>query len=205
MGVLITITNQYDNGVCDQYNIYTGTTYNIDNSNLLGTHSLPHSWDGGTYTGPLYVFVEHCDGHIDPPPSDNPKKQGGFQVKLLNIDCEQCPPNPTPLPLDCGLDATFIEMFTTDCNLDATFIELFTTDCDLVADFEEYFATDCDLVVNFEEYFATDCDIDATFIEYSNPTSTPNPTETPNPTPTATEKLDCNIDGTVVEFFEEPV
>ena len=191
MGVLITITNQYDNGVCDQYNIYTGTTYNIDNSNFLGTHSLPHSWDGGTYTGPLYVFVEHCDGHIDPPPSDNPKKQGGFQVKLLNIDCEQCPPNPTPLPLDCGLDATFIEMFTTDC--------------DLVADFEEYFATDCDLVVDFEEYFATDCDIDATFIEYSNPTSTPNPTETPNPTPTATEKLDCNIDGTVVEFFEEPV
>lgn len=191
MGVLITITNQYDNGVCDQYNIYTGTTYNIDNSNFLGTHSLPHSWDGGTYTGPLYVFVEHCDGHIDPPPSDNPKKQGGFQVKLLNIDCEQCPPNPTPIPLDCGLDATFIEMFTTDCNLDA--------------DFEEYFSTDCDLVADFEEYFATDCDIDATFVEYSNPTSTPNPTETPNPTPTATEKLDCNIDGTVVEFFEEPV
>ena len=191
MGVLITITNQYDNGVCDQYNIYTGTTYNIDNSNLLGTHSLPHTWDGGSYTGPLYVFVEHCDGHIDPPPSDNPKKQGGFQVKLLNIDCEQCPPNPTPIPLDCGLDATFIEMFTTDCNLDA--------------DFEEYFSTDCDLVADFEEYFATDCDIDATFVEYSNPTSTPNPTETPNPTPTATEKLDCNIDGTVVEFFEEPV
>ena len=175
MGVLITITNLYDNGVCDQYNIYTGTTYNIDNANVLGTHSLPHTWDGGSYTGPLYVFVEHCDGHIDPPPSENPKKQGGFQVQLLNIDCEQCPPNPTPPPLDCNIGISVVEMFALDCTMTISVVE----------------QTDCDMIISV--------------VEFNEPTPSPTLTSTLPPTPSPTATLDCELVGTIEEFFDDPV
>ena len=88
MGVLITIENLYENGVCDEYNIYSGTTYNINDAVSMGSHELPYEWDGGDFNGNLYVFVEHCDGHTSPPPNNTPIRQGGFQVKLITIDCE---------------------------------------------------------------------------------------------------------------------
>jgi hypothetical protein len=199
MGVLITITNLYDNGVCDQYNIYTGTTYNIDNANVLGTHSLPHTWDGGSYTGPLYVFVEHCDGHIDPPPSENPKKQGGFQVQLLNIDCEQCPPNPTPPPLDCNIGISVVEMFTLDCTMTISVVE--QTDCDMTISVVEQ--TDCDMTISVVEQ--TDCDMIISVVEFNEPTPSPTLTSTPPSTPSPTATLDCELVGTIEEFFDDPV
>ena len=195
MGILITIENLYDNGVCDEYKIYTGTTYNIDNANYLGNHTLPHTWDGGNYSGVLYVFVEHCDDHIDPPPSSQPKKQGGFQVQLLNIDCKQCPPNPTPRPIDCNLSYSFVEMFT-DCTMTASFIEELLTDCTMTASFIEELLTDCTMTASFSEVF------DATPLPTSTPNatpeSTPNPTATFEPTPSPT--YNCFMELLVEEF-----
>ena len=130
MGVLITIENLYENGVCDEYNIYSGTTYNINDAVSMGSHELPYEWDGGDFNGNLYVFVEHCDGHTPPPPNNTPIRQGGFQVKLITIDCEppcnanpiivsntptptplptstpQPTPVPTPTPIPCDLQIT---------------------------------------------------------------------------------------------------
>ena len=186
MGVLITINNDYNNGVCGQHTIYTGTTYNIDNAVSVGTHTLPYSWDAGSYVGNLYVFIEHCDSHLDPPPSENPKKQGGFQVRLLTIDCEQCPPMTTPEPIDCNMSISIVEMYI---------------DCDLEATFQEYIDTDCDLEATFQEYIDTDCDMEVNFVEYNTPT--PNPTSTPNatPNPTPNPTADCVMEGTVEEYF----
>ena len=169
MGVQITINNLYDNGVCDEYNILTGTTYNIDDATSIGIHSLPYTWDGGVYTGNLYVFVEHCDGHLNPPPSDDPKKQGGFQVRLLNIDCHQCPPISTPNPTP---------------NPTATI----AVDCDMVINVEEVFdptplPTSTPLPT-------------ATLNPTPSPTETPLPTATPNPTPPSTPEPTPTTDCT---------
>ena len=118
---LVTVNNLYENGVCDQFTIYTGTTYNGDpyiipnNAQTIGSHSLPHTFDVGLYEGPLYIFLVHCDFYTTPPPSETPKRQGGFQVKLINVECPtSCLPQPTPSPtaaLDCVMVVSFIEGF----------------------------------------------------------------------------------------------
>ena len=124
---LVTVNNLYENGVCDEFTIYTGTTYNGDpyiipvSAQSIGSHSLPHTFDVGGYEGPLYIFLVHCDFYVTPPPSETPKRQGGFQVKLINIDCENCPPfspvatpSPTSTPnatptIDCNFTVNFVE------------------------------------------------------------------------------------------------
>jgi hypothetical protein len=203
MGVQITINNLYDNGVCDEYNILTGTTYNIDDATSIGIHSLPYTWDGGVYTGNLYVFVEHCDGHLNPPPSDDPKKQGGFQVRLLNIDCHQCPPistpNPTPNPtatiaVDCDMVINVEEVF------DPT--PLPTPLPSATPDPTATIAVDCDMVINVEEVFdptplPTSTPLPtATLNPTPSPTETPLPTATPNPTPPSTPEPTPTTDCT---------
>ena len=153
---LITVNNLYENGVCDEFTIYTGTTYNGDpyiipvSAQSIGSHSLPHTFDVGGYEGPLYIFLVHCDFYVTPPPSETPKRQGGFQVKLINIDCENCPP------------------FTP------------STNCDLTVDFVEYTPSptptsteNCNFTVNFVEYDPI-----------PSPSPTPTPSSSPTPTPT---------------------
>ena len=124
---LATVNNLYENGVCDEFTIYTGTTYNGDpyiipvSAQSIGSHSLPHTFDVGGYEGPLYIFLVHCDFYVTPPPSETPKRQGGFQVKLINIDCENCPPfSPvaTPIPTPSPSPTP-----TTDCNFTVNFVE----------------------------------------------------------------------------------
>ena len=117
---LITVNNLYENGVCDEFTIYTGTTYNGDpyiipvSAQSIGSHTLPHTFNVGTYEGPLYIFLVHCDFYVTPPPSELPKRQGGFQVKLINIECEECPPfsPPTTPNIDCDVVVTFNEYLT---------------------------------------------------------------------------------------------
>lgn len=105
MANVVTITNNYDNGVCDGFYIYTGTTFNgslPSTDHLLSNNliTLPFNLYVGTYEGPLYIFLQHCDNRITPP---NLKKQGGFQVEFINIECISC--------VDCeGWDATFISL-----------------------------------------------------------------------------------------------
>ena len=175
MGVQITINNLYDNGVCDEYNVLTGTTYNIDDATSMGIQSLPYTWDGGSYTGNLYVFVEHCDGHLNPPPSVDPKNQGGFQVRLLNINCEQCPPMPTPNPVDCDMTINVVEVIEPTpiptATPGATPIPTATPDATPNP-------VDCDMTINVTELF------DPTPIPTTTPNATPIPTSTPNPTTT---------------------
>ena len=183
MGVQITINNLYDNGVCDEYNVLTGTTYNIGDATSMGIQSLPYTWDGGSYTGNLYVFVEHCDGHLNPPPSVDPKNQGGFQVRLLNIDCHQCPPNSTPIPtatpieVDCNMGINVEEVFeptaTPQPTPGATPIPTATT-----------IEVDCNMGINVEEVFEPTPLPTAT--PQPTPGATPIPTATPQPTPQPT-------------------
>lgn len=124
---LVTVNNLYENGVCDEFTIYTGTTYNGDpyiipsSAQSIGLHSLPHTFNVGTYEGPLYIFLVHCDFYVTPPPSETPKRQGGFQVKLINIDCENCPPfSPVATP---SPTSTPTATPTTDCNFTVNFVE----------------------------------------------------------------------------------
>ena len=124
---LVTVNNLYENGVCDEFTIYTGTTYNGDpyiipvSAQSIGSHSLPHTFDVGGYEGPLYIFLVHCDFYVTPPPSETPKRQGGFQVKLINIDCENCPPfSPVATP---SPTSTPTATPTTDCNFTVNFVE----------------------------------------------------------------------------------
>ena len=106
MGVKLTVTNLYDNGVCSDYGIYTATTYNGDpylipnSATFLGEQTLPYEFTvNNINSGPIYIFVEHCDDHITPPPNDTPKRQGGFQVKMITVDCgPECPIGPTSTP-----------------------------------------------------------------------------------------------------------
>jgi hypothetical protein len=191
MSNLVTITNNYDNGVCDGFYIYTGTTYNGNpftippSADLISNQliSLPYTFGVGSYTGPLYVFLEHCDSHVTPPPEDNPKKQGGFQVEFINIEC----------PEPCVADGF-------DCRMSAIFTEF--SDCDMDATFTPYVGTDCDMDATFTPFIDTDCDIAVSFVEFIEPTpsptssSTPSPTNTPTPTPTVV----CEWEATFVEL-----
>lgn len=156
---LVTVNNLYENGVCDEFTIYTGTTYNGDpyiipvSAQSIGSHSLPHTFDVGGYEGPLYIFLVHCDFYVTPPPSETPKRQGGFQVKLINIDCENCPPfSPVATPSP-----------TSTPNATPT--------------------TDCNFTVNFVEYSPQPTP-NATPQPTPNPSATPNSTPNPSPSPT---------------------
>lgn len=110
MANVVTITNDYDNGVCDGFYLYTGTTFsgnpyvipnNVGSIGFILTTEFPYDLNIGDYEGPLYVFLKHCDDYVTPPPNST-KKQGGFQVKFINIECASCEdlitPTPTPTP-----------------------------------------------------------------------------------------------------------
>jgi len=175
---LVTIRNNYPNGVCDQFTIYTGTTYNgdpyiIPNTAVsIGSHTLPYTLDVGLYEGPLYIFLVHCDFYTTPPPSEEPKRQGGFQVKLINIECPDiCPPfSPS---IDCRMGVTFNELISPTPT--PTY--------------------DCEFTVNFVEY--------STPLPSATPSPTPNstPEPTPNSTPEPTLFVDCEMEVTFNETY----
>ena len=172
MGNLVTVKNNYDNGVCSGFTIYTGTTYNghpftiPPSANSIGFHTLPHTFDIGFYSGPLYVFLEHCDNHISPPPNEDPKKQGGFQVVLIDVDCEVCPPNSDAI--DCTMVVSFVEDSLTDCNFSVSFVE-------------GSYSTPTGTPTSTETPTPT-----PTPTLPPGPTPTPTPSSTPGPTPTPT-------------------
>ena len=115
MGLQITITNEYINGVCEYYRIFTGTTYNIADAVFLATDPLNPSFvfnsnDFNSVVGSdpkaLYIFVEHCDGHLNPPPVHEPLLQGGFQVMLVEVPhcCDYPELTATPIPTSTPLN-----------------------------------------------------------------------------------------------------
>lgn len=187
MGNLVTVKNNYNNGVCSGFTIYTGTTYNghpftiPPSANSIGFHTLPYTFDVGNYTGPLYIFLEHCDNHISPPPNENPKKQGGFQVELIDIDCEFCPPNSDAI--NCTMVVSFVEETSTDCNFSVSFVEgssptptgtptpTPTPNCDFDVDFQEITPTPTPIVVSDTDVFLNDGNSPSSIYSY-NPNTT---------------------------------
>ncbi len=181
---LVTVNNLYENGVCDEFTIYTGTTYNGDpyiipvSAQSIGSHSLPHTFDVGIYEGPLYIFLVHCDFYVTPPPSETPKRQGGFQVKLINIDCENCPPfSPVATP---SPTSTPTATPTTNCNFTVNFVEYYEINLTPTPSPTPTpsATTNCNSAVNFVEYYEVNL--------------TPTPTPSPSPSPSAT--ANCNFD-----------
>lgn len=170
MANIVTITNNYDNGVCDGFRIYTGTTFNGDpyiipnTATLISPNliSLPYDLNMGDYEGPLYVFLEHCDNYTTPPPGGNPKRQGGFQVNFVFIEC------PCPVEsVDCRMGATFIEFIDTDCNIDASFEEYIEpTPTPLPTSTSTPVPTSTSTPTPTP---TVDCDWEATFVEDLNP------------------------------------
>jgi hypothetical protein len=94
---------------CSEYYLYTGTTHVFDSATPINGGVLV-SFTNDEYTLSLsvdstidhvFLFVEHCEEHVDSVPSSTPKRQGGYQVLLLDLRCETCggtPSTPTPTP-----------------------------------------------------------------------------------------------------------
>ena len=80
-------------GNTNTYRIYTGTTYDIVDATFITTATTDPSTNIiYTFTGSqlvptiIYVFVEHGDGNLELG-LDDPKRQGGFEVKPICICC----------------------------------------------------------------------------------------------------------------------
>ena len=92
----ITISNFTGSTPCTTYDVYTGITHSIDSatfvetvpSNSISGHTISLSVDS-SYTH-VYLFIEHCDGHINSVPNSTPKLQGGYQVALVDLRCDDC-------------------------------------------------------------------------------------------------------------------
>jgi hypothetical protein len=92
----VTISNFTGSTPCTSYDIYTGVTHVVDNATFVETvssstisgHTVNLSVDS-SYTH-VYLFIEHCDGHINSVPTSTPKLQGGYQVTLVDLRCNDC-------------------------------------------------------------------------------------------------------------------
>ena len=92
----ITISNFTGSTPCTTYDVYTGITHSIDSATFVETvqstsisgHTIQLDVDS-SYTH-VYLFVEHCDGHINSVPNSTPKLQGGYQVTLVDLRCTDC-------------------------------------------------------------------------------------------------------------------
>jgi hypothetical protein len=102
----ITVSNFNGTTPCQSYSVYTGTTHDIDDADYVEDVNVPVSGYtlsldiDSSYTG-VYLFIEHCDGHINSVPSSTPKLQGGYQLVFVDLRCDDCigerpPATPTP-------------------------------------------------------------------------------------------------------------
>jgi len=102
----ITVSNFNGTTPCQSYSVYTGTTHDIDDADYVEDVNVPVSGYtltldiDSSYTG-VYLFIEHCDGHINSVPSSTPKLQGGYQLVFVDLRCDNCigeRPAGTPTP-----------------------------------------------------------------------------------------------------------
>lgn len=91
----ISVTNFNGTTPCQSYSVYTGTTYDIDSADYVEDVTVPVSGYtlsldvDSSYNG-VYLFIEHCDGHISSVPSSTPKLQGGYQLVFVDLRCSEC-------------------------------------------------------------------------------------------------------------------
>lgn len=92
----ITISNFTGSTPCTTYDVYTGITHSIDSatfvesvpSNSISGHIVQLDVDS-SYTH-VFLFIEHCDGHVNSVPNATPKLQGGYQLVLVDLRCDDC-------------------------------------------------------------------------------------------------------------------
>jgi hypothetical protein len=79
---------------CNSYNVYVNDTItipstpfaaNVAASTLASGYHFIYPYSGTSTT--LYVFLEHCDGHVQSIPGDTPKEQGAYQINAVHITC----------------------------------------------------------------------------------------------------------------------
>ena len=98
----VTISNFTGSTPCTSYDVYTGTTHDVNSATFVDTvssssilgHTITLNIDS-SYTH-VYLFIEHCDGHINSVPNATPKLQGGYQVTLVDLRCNDCVDSGTP-------------------------------------------------------------------------------------------------------------
>ena len=102
----ITINNFTGQTPCNGYYVYTGLTTNINNAGFINeiTTLIPIV-NGYVFTiellssiSKIYLFIEHCDGHVNSVPSTTPKLQGGYQIVSVNLTCSDCYGIPSTTP-----------------------------------------------------------------------------------------------------------
>ena len=94
----ITITDFTGNTPCNGYYVYTGLTTNINGANYInGINGLIPIVNGYTFIivllcsiSKIYLFIEHCDGHVNSVPDSIPKFQGGYQLSTIDLRCDDC-------------------------------------------------------------------------------------------------------------------
>lgn len=94
----VTISNFSGKTPCNGYYVYTGLTHEIGSANYVNNiQTLIPITTGYTFyislmdnIPQMFVFVEHCDGHINPVPTSVPKLQGGYQLALVDLRCDDC-------------------------------------------------------------------------------------------------------------------
>ena len=92
----ITINNFTGQTPCNGYYVYTGLTTDVNNANFInGITSLIPIVNGYVFNvqllssiSKIYLFIEHCDGHIPSVPI--PKLQGGYQIVSVDLTCSDC-------------------------------------------------------------------------------------------------------------------
>ena len=102
----ITVPNFNGTTPCQSYSVYSGITHDIDDADYVEDVNVPVS--GYTLSlnvdssyDNVYLFIEHCDGHINSVPTSTPKLQGGYQLVFVNLRCDDCIstyPFTTPTP-----------------------------------------------------------------------------------------------------------
>ena len=101
----ITVSNFNGITPCQSYSVYSGITHDIDDADYVEDVNVPVS--GYTLSlnvdssyDNVYLFIEHCDGHINSVPTSTPKLQGGYQLVFVDLRCDDCISQtiPTPTP-----------------------------------------------------------------------------------------------------------
>ena len=109
----IVVSNFNGTTPCESYSVYTGTTHNIDDADYVEDVNVPVS--GYTLSlsvdssyDNVYLFIEHCDGHINSVPTSTPKLQGGYQLVFVDLRCDDCISQiiPTPTPTTTSTNVT---------------------------------------------------------------------------------------------------
>ena len=109
----IVVSNFNGTTPCQSYSVYSGTTHNIDDADYVEDVNVPVS--GYTLSlsvdssyDNVYLFIEHCDGHINSVPTSTPKLQGGYQLVFVDLRCDDCISQiiPTPTPTTTSTNVT---------------------------------------------------------------------------------------------------